>query len=224
MTLLEYQLNAKRTCPELGITFDKNICTEEYSGQFDLISPNPAWESNLLINSIHMTIGINTEVGEIIAGLTKYNKEIESSYSLEIDKINLQEELGDILWYFVNYATFANFDLTNFEFKKEYYFQEEYTKNSNINPYLLLVIYASDLLDYDKKALAYKKIKHTEEVYNTFKSLFQAISDMFLNWDLDPYKAMQNNIDKLRIRYPEKFTSENAINRNLDKERIELEK
>jgi NTP pyrophosphatase (non-canonical NTP hydrolase) len=36
--------------------------------------------------------------------------------------------------------------------------------------------------------------------------------------------VMQTNIDKLSARYPEKFTEEAAINRDLDKERNILEK
>lgn len=39
------------------------------------------------------------------------------------------------------------------------------------------------------------------------------------DWDT----VLTNNIDKLRARYPEKFTSEDAINRNLDAERTILE-
>jgi hypothetical protein len=43
-------------------------------------------------------------------------------------------------------------------------------------------------------------------------------------FDLDFGDCLSNNIDKLRVRYPEKFTEENAIERNLKAERVELEK
>jgi hypothetical protein len=42
-----------------------------------------------------------------------------------------------------------------------------------------------------------------------------------LNIDLE--EMLQRNIDKLKARYPEKFTQENALNRNLDVERQILE-
>ena len=42
--------------------------------------------------------------------------------------------------------------------------------------------------------------------------------------DADFESVMQTNIDKLKARYPDKFSSERAINRNLDKEREILEK
>jgi len=41
--------------------------------------------------------------------------------------------------------------------------------------------------------------------------------------DTDFESVMQTNIDKLKARFPEKFTEENANNRNLDKEREILE-
>jgi hypothetical protein len=41
--------------------------------------------------------------------------------------------------------------------------------------------------------------------------------------NLDPYKCLNAVIEKLKLRYPDKFSSENAVNRNLDKERKSLE-
>lgn len=38
------------------------------------------------------------------------------------------------------------------------------------------------------------------------------------------YRLLDNNISKLRVRFPDKFTSENALERDLDSERKELEK
>ena len=44
--------------------------------------------------------------------------------------------------------------------------------------------------------------------------------ELGLDWET----GLQNNIDKLKARFPEKFTSEKAINRDLKTERKELEK
>ena len=41
--------------------------------------------------------------------------------------------------------------------------------------------------------------------------------------DTNIEQALQNNIDKLRVRYPDKFSEELAINRNLEMERKELD-
>lgn len=43
-------------------------------------------------------------------------------------------------------------------------------------------------------------------------------------FDVDYYQVLTNCIEKLKVRFPDKFTNENALNRNLDAERAELEK
>ena len=208
MNLIEFQKEAWRTCPSLGITNSANIRT--FSDKMP--TEENIWSASSLLNSIHMTMGMCTEIGEIAVCL---------KMSKSIDKINLQEELADVLWYFVNYANFYKIDITNYKFSKELYFVNEYEQYPNLRVYDLMLIHASDLLDYDKKALAYNKPRSAND---SFYLLFQAISDMFCTYVLDPEKSMQNVIDKLRVRYPEKFSSEAAINRDLEKERTELEK
>lgn len=51
---------------------------------------------------------------------------------------------------------------------------------------------------------------------------YEAIGIDALDGDFE--QVLTTNIEKLRARFPEKFTSENAINRNLDTERQILEK
>ena len=42
--------------------------------------------------------------------------------------------------------------------------------------------------------------------------------------EIDFWQTLTNNISKLQVRYPEKFTEEAALNRDLAAERVELEK
>ena len=42
--------------------------------------------------------------------------------------------------------------------------------------------------------------------------------------NIDFWQALTNNISKLQVRYPEKYTNEAALNRDLAAERVELEK
>lgn len=51
---------------------------------------------------------------------------------------------------------------------------------------------------------------------------YEAIGIDALNGDFE--NVLATNIEKLRERFPEKFTSDNAINRDVDKERALLEK
>lgn len=92
---------------------------------------------------MHSAMGMNTEAGEFIDALKKH-----VFYGKVLDKVNLKEEIGDLLWYC-------------------------------------------------------------------------AIACSELGISLD--EVMTQNIDKLKLRYPNKFNSEDAINRNVEAERVLLE-
>ena len=47
------------------------------------------------------------------------------------------------------------------------------------------------------------------------------ILSTYLNFDF--YQSLTNNINKLMVRYPEKFDTDKAINRDLETERKRLE-
>ena len=61
-----------------------------------------------------------------------------------------------------------------------------------------------------------------EESANGDIGWYNAILNDALNLDWE--QGLKNNIDKLRVRYPEKYTDECAENRDLASERKELEK
>jgi len=96
-----------------------------------------------ILNNLHYTMGLATEVGEL---LDVFKKHI--AYGKPIDWVNVQEECGDFLWYFFNFLRINGFDF--------------------------------------------------EEI-------------------------LQKNIDKLYVRYPEKFDADKANNRDLLHERKILE-
>jgi NTP pyrophosphatase (non-canonical NTP hydrolase) len=83
---------------------------------------------------------------------------------------------------------------------------------------------ANELLDAYKKWFAYNKpldlINIGEEIGDTFWYLSNLCR--MLNFDIE--KILETNIKKLETRYPDKFTEEKAINRNLENERKILEK
>ena len=83
---------------------------------------------------------------------------------------------------------------------------------------------ANELLDAYKKWFAYgkelDKINVSEEIFDCFWYLVNLCRML----DIDIEKELERNIEKLRARYPEKFTEYHANNRNLKKEREILEK
>lgn len=61
---------------------------------------------------------------------------------------------------------------------------------------------------------------HVAEEFGDFH-WFQGI--ILRKFVIDPKEMLERNIEKLRVRYPNKFTSEDALNRDLESERKVLE-
>lgn len=82
---------------------------------------------------------------------------------------------------------------------------------------------AAEIADVYKKTIAYKKPLDFVNIKEEIGDIMWYIANLcnMNGWDLR--EIMQTNIDKLKARYPEKFTEENALNRNLEKERGILE-
>ena len=162
--LKKYQSQAMRTCVELG---DKN-------------------------NSLHMKMGVITEIGEIIDIFKK-----NLAYGKNIDMVNLGEEIADVQFYLSNYATMRG-DEVDLSF-----FNEKFEIVNEQILYDLLFEIAQNPLEYS---------------LNTFNLI-----NIAKYYNLDFAKLLDNNIAKLKVRFPDKFTEEAALNRNLEEERKTLE-
>ena len=87
-----------------------------------------------------------------------------------------------------------------------------------------MITESAEIMDVYKKHIAYGKELDLVNVKEEIGDLMWYIVNMCTinNWDLE--SILETNINKLKSRYPEKFSSENALNRNLKKEREILEK
>ena len=82
---------------------------------------------------------------------------------------------------------------------------------------------AGELLDAVKKHLYYGKVLDVVNVKEELGDQLWYIANLLSIIDSSFGEAMEMNIQKLRQRYPEKFTKEGAENRNLESERESLE-
>lgn len=142
---------------------------------------------------LHMRLGIFTEIGEI---LDIFKKEL--AYKKPIDVINLGEEIADVAWYLVNLATFKEQQIKNVtNFQK--YFEGD------------------DWLD----CLTFTDINLQDEEYNIddVLGLLEHISNVH---NINFYECLYKNIEKLKVRYPDNFSEERALNRDVDKEKTVL--
>jgi hypothetical protein len=185
-SLDEYQKLAARTLPDLNEFYVGNIMID-----------NLLEDSNI----VHCMYGIDTEIGEI---LDLYKKSF--AYRKIFDKVNLLEEVCDVMWYVAAGCTISKVNLSNL-----------INRRLNFNGSL---IPNNDYPTLDIMAELYNNIKD----YHKNKLQIDDIIELLVESEEQLFKGLTNNINKLIIRYPDKFTNNDAVNRNLDIERNELEK
>jgi hypothetical protein len=172
---------------------NKGLNIKEYQLQSKRTCPTLGSDK---LDLAHMVLGIFSEFEEFAQAVNNN------------DMFNKSEECSDMMWYISNYCTFRfiNFDLLWNEKK----FNGE-----------TFIINVSILQDYVKKYIAYNKQINEEKETEILKAILYNISQMYGMIDVE--KSLQNNIDKLKVRFPDKFSEELANNRNLILEREKLE-
>lgn len=83
---------------------------------------------------------------------------------------------------------------------------------------------SGELLDAFKKHIYYGKPLDTVNLGEEIADCMWYLSNLARLANLDIEKLLDNNIAKLRVRFPEKFSTDKALNRDLDGERKELER
>lgn len=160
------------------------------------------------LQKLHCVVGIMTEIQEMEQG------------AILGDVVNMKEELGDMLWYIANYDNTISLvegeDLENFDDA----FVNKQQFLMDVGP---LKYSAELLLDLWKKNLYYNTTKHDKLIDDTLAKLKHDVVKFCQKAGWDITKIMNTNILKLQARYPEKFSTENADNRDLDTERAILE-
>ena len=82
---------------------------------------------------------------------------------------------------------------------------------------------AGELMDAFKRKIFYGKELDVVNVKEEVGDLMWYVAILLRELDLDFHELLQLNIDKLRARFPDKFTETDALQRDLDKERAILE-
>ena len=93
----------------------------------------------------------------------------------------------------------------------------------NLHMVLGMVTEVGELADVYKKNMAYGKNYDTVNVKEEVGDVMWYIANFCSINGFDMEEILETNINKLKARYPEKFTEQHATNRNLDREREILE-
>lgn len=96
--------------------------------------------------------------------------------------------------------------------------------DNNIHMILGMQTEVAELADVFKKNLAYGKPIDWVNAKEEIGDLMWYVANFCNLNDIDLEQVMETNINKLRARFPGKFTQENALNRDLETERKILEK
>jgi len=148
----------------------------------------------------HAVVGIGTESIEFLG---------------HTDDVNAREEIGDMLWYIALLCDELSMNLALLVDHAH-----DITAVLKESSGIKLVIAAGDLLDLYKKNSFYFKEHSYQHKVTVVLAHLHLLCETF-NTTLK--NEMVRVIEKLRVRYPEKFTREAAENRDLVAERKTLE-
>lgn len=152
-------------------------------------------------NLCHAVMGMHSELNEIMDA------------SREEDYVNLGEEYGDLIFYMAAYCNFRKLDLQSIWDAK--------LPDGKVLPH---IYWTSKLQDLVKKFLAYDKDIDVVVEVEILQELSRSVNYEIEMGELKLKIILQNVVDKLRVRYKNGFTTQEALNRDLKAERKELEK
>ena len=200
------------------------------SNDFKMISERVSSVRNIRL--LHATMGLSTEITELFEALAKK----------KLDRVNLIEEVGDQLWYIGIIIDELRLDRTElFESAQHTFLTKESNKSRLTKMIQNLVlkqrlvtqiatmsIQAGTMLDIMKKTIFYdqKKFDQVKLEKNLSDLIITLLEFLYLIDGPSINNVFTIIIEKLRVkRYKSgKFSSEEAINRNLEEERKTLNK
>jgi NTP pyrophosphatase (non-canonical NTP hydrolase) len=151
------------------------------------------------LNIVHFLLGIQTETNELVFECK--------------EKWQLKEELGDLFWYCALAATTLGFtlnDLTIIPIETE-------------DPEEELQKISGTCTDMAKRIIFYRKEYEDHHIAALIGEILSLLEQLINLYDLEIEDVLECNINKLQARYPDKYTDHHALNRNLSKEKGQLQ-
>lgn len=159
---------------------------------------------------LHMRMGIKGELGELVDAYKKH-----LVYGKELDRANVREELGDVMFYCVGLLPNTQFSTYN---------TEVHLSNSGLFTMLspakvmgLILNYATELEETAHKAA-------NVDIGVGGEKLVIILSELIHYMGFTVEEVLQTNVDKLSKRYKGAYSDAEALNRDVEKERAILEK
>ncbi len=201
-------------------TYVKDACRTESMPALSAAEYDDSYEGMHCIHGtqavrlLHSSVGMASEIGEYL----------QARY-LD-DDINVLEELGDMMWYWaiaVDALSLNPFGLSKQgEMMAAPLSQATHVTAADVERELFSAI--GDWNDAAKKHAFYGKPLDLSEVGALLAIIYRSISDLHeLRAVHSLEETLRRNIAKLRVRYPKKYSDEEALDRDLAAERKVLE-
>lgn len=162
------------------------------------------WNKEISIPSQidHALLGIGDEIGEMHSAVKKV-----IGYGQEFNEVNFKEEVGDLMYFMFILSDLVNVELPEYV---ELPGEESEFCLTNFHKHFSSLKRKSALLDVSPPFSMEIPLKELQE------TLYDIIDAM--GWS--PKEVAEANINKLRVRFPDKFNQERSIekNRNRDEE------
>lgn len=205
-------------------TYVKNVLITEAR---DLTSVMERLQDPRNVRLLHASAGLSSEIAELF----ELSEDSWNGADTKIDRVNLMEECGDLLWY-IGIACDA-LDCTEevTSQKSEYGIKGNFMRHDDdLNDCLYKAAARLANRSGEFADLAIKKAVFYGKPFNALP-LVSLLTDMHLSIELllqqagyELTDARERNIAKLKARYGEKFSEAAALERNLENERAILEK
>ena len=159
---------------------------------------------------LHAIIGSLTEVEELLDNYT--NDELNTDVNKQG---SVAEESADIFWYLS--ILYRELDIKN----HNYDIKDGSKLNSPFNTLIEFTKLSLKFLDLLKKKIYYNKEINKEIMVDYTIKLYSILVYYCYLHKVDISTILEKNIQKLKARYGEKFTSDKANNRDLEKELLQ---
>lgn len=178
----------------------KETTKMDYETYRDFVVTRLARKDTLLEDLIHMTLGLSSEIIEIMDSKSTSD---------------MIEELGDMMFYAtgLDHLMDHNFDhASTLDDQKQIY--DSYLFDATFYIYKYQV---SKLSDAIKRSFIYGD--ELPDLRYTNQSILKSVTTMCLSLNMSPEEMMDINIKKLSKRYPNGFSKDDALNRDVEAEK-----
>lgn len=164
------------------------------------------------LDLLHCATGLVTESAELVDCIKKH-----VFYGKPLDVVNIKEEIGDILWYIAIAVRIFDLDLDLNRQNDDYYKKKIKNQITTKEGLIKFFLAFNTMINPLCKDIIIRPFP------SDFDNIFEEINLICEIYSLDLGEIMDININKLKARFPNNFTQEDALNRNLEKERSILE-